>query len=698
MKLHLNQHLNQRLLAAVCPMLVLLVAGACSGTRKLNYIRTGNADAVLSLSSRDRAGAPVSASDSSGLTAPADTLKVRDLNGREVFLMRAVQDEDGTMIASEVLQPASVTARFRNVAERMGRIDLHFDINVPAALQDPEWELRFQPRLYLPEDTVSLAEVRLTGNGYRKTQLRGYEQYRKFLAGIITDSSRLHRQRTLERFLARNIPALAALRTDSLPVADSTLEAIRRSLSGQYGITVAESGKHYRRHRLIRRNERKMLRRESVFRRLVRNPVAPGPVYLDSLTGEPRDTDIPYAYALRTRKGLRKADLTLSGEIWSEGRLLYRMPESAPLTFYISSIASWTDDADRYVKRIVERKATVRTAAYLDFRQGSAEIDTALHENASELRRIEGNIRELWEQDTYEVDSLVICATCSPEGSYTHNARLAEARSEAIRQHFESFLTAECPEPVLRWDLSGTPGDETPSVVSPHAVSIQETSVPLQETSVPERFRLTARSIPEDWDRLAALVRGDSLLKDRSRILAIVTGDETPDRKETELRGTAGYPRLFQVLYPLMRTVRFEFHLHRRGMIRDTVHTTEIDTVYRRGVEALREKDYARAITLLRPYRDFNAAIACLSLDYNHTALDILNSLHRSPRRDYLLALAYARTGDDKRAVNAYLESVRADRSLVFRGNLDPEISRLVHTYRLDRLLEDDGAVPPENS
>lgn len=672
MKLHLNQHLNQRLLAAVCPMLVLLVAGACSGTRKLNYIRTGNADAVLSLSSRDRAGAPVSASDSSGLTAPADTLKVRDLNGREVFLMRAVQDEDGTMIASEVLQPASVTARFRNVAERMGRIDLHFDINVPAALQDPEWELRFQPRLYLPEDTVSLAEVRLTGNGYRKTQLRGYEQYRKFLAGIITDSSRLHRQRTLERFLARNIPALAALRTDSLPVADSTLEAIRRSLSGQYGITVAESGKHYRRHRLIRRNERKMLRRESVFRRLVRNPVAPGPVYLDSLTGEPRDTDIPYAYALRTRKGLRKADLTLSGEIWSEGRLLYRMPESAPLTFYISSIASWTDDADRYVKRIVERKATVRTAAYLDFRQGSAEIDTALHENASELRRIEDNIRELWEQDTYEVDSLVICATCSPEGSYTHNARLAEARGEAILRHFESFLAAESPQQILHRDLA--------------------------DSLAPEPFRLTARSIPEDWERLAGLVCRDSLLKDRSRILAIVTGDETPDRKETELRGTAGYPRLFQVLYPLMRTVRFEFHLHRRGMIRDTVHTTEIDTVYRNGVEALREKDYTRAITLLRPYRDFNAAIACLSLDYNHTALDILNSLHRSPRRDYLLALAYARTGDDKRAIDAYLESVRADRSLVFRGNLDPEISRLVHTYRLDRLLDGDGTVPPENT
>lgn len=668
----LNRRLNQRLPAAVCPMLVLLIAGACSGTRRLNYIRTGNADAVLSLSSRDRAGAPVSASDSSGPTAPADTLKVRDLNGREVFLMRAVQDEDGTMIASEVLQPASVTARFRNVAERMGHIDLHFDINVPAALQDPEWELRFQPRLYLPADTISLAEVRLTGSEYRKAQLRGYEQYRKFLDGIITDSSRLHRQRTLERFLARNIPVLAALKTDSLPVADSTVEAIRRTLSGHYGITVAESGKHYRRHGLIRRNERKMQRRERVFRRLVRNPVAPGPVYLDTLTATPRDAGIPYTYTLRTRRGLRKADLTLSGEIWSEGRLLYRMPESSPLTFYISSIASWTDGADRYVKRIVERRATVRTAAYLDFRQGSAEIDTSLHENASELRRIEGNIRELWEQDTYEVDSLVICATCSPEGSYTHNARLAETRSEAIRRHFESFLATESPQLILHRDLA--------------------------DSLAPEPFRLTARSIPEDWNRLAALVRRDSLLKDRSRILAIVTGDETPDRKEAELRGTAGYPRLFQVLYPLMRTVRFEFHLHRRGMIRDTVHTTEIDTVYRRGVEALREKDYARAITLLRPYRDFNAAIACLSLDYNHTALDILNSLHRSPRRDYLLALAYARTGDDRRAVDAYLESVRADRSLVFRGNLDPEISRLVHTYRLDRLLDGDGTVPPENT
>ena len=51
-----------------------------------------------------------------------DTLKVTAPDGREVLIMNAVRDEDGEMVANDVLDAAVVYARFRNVAERDGKV------------------------------------------------------------------------------------------------------------------------------------------------------------------------------------------------------------------------------------------------------------------------------------------------------------------------------------------------------------------------------------------------------------------------------------------------------------------------------------------------------------------------------------------------------------------------------------------------
>ena len=75
-----------------------------------------------------------------------------------------------------------MTARFRNVAERHGRIDLKFEVVVPEKMQDSRWQLRFYPDMFVLEDSLRLESVYITGNDYRKAQLRGYEQYDRFLA------------------------------------------------------------------------------------------------------------------------------------------------------------------------------------------------------------------------------------------------------------------------------------------------------------------------------------------------------------------------------------------------------------------------------------------------------------------------------------------------------------------------------------
>ena len=157
-----------------------------------------------------------------------------------------------------------------------------------------------------------------------------------------------------------------------------------------------------------------------------------------------------------------------------------------------------------------------------------------------------------------------------------------------------------------------------------------------------------------------------------------------PDARERGLSKVAYYPWLRTVIYPRLRTVRFDFHLHRKGMVKDTVHTTVLDTAYMRGVQAIRDRDYKSAVTILRPYGDYNAAVAYCCMDYNESALDILRRLDRTPVVNYLLAILHSRKGEDQEAVQNYLDACSQDASYIHRGNLDPEISALITRYGLN--------------
>ena len=103
------------------------------------------------------------------------------------------------------------------------------------------------------------------------------------------------------------------------------------------------------------------------------------------------------------------------------------------------------------------------------------------------------------------------------------------------------------------------------------------------------------------------------------------------------------------------------------------------------------EHDYQTALEILRPYRDYNAALALTLADYNSAAKYILLGEPRSARVDYLLSVLYSREGDEANAVTRYLAACAADPALVHRGNLDPEISGLIKKYGLNRdLYEED--------
>ena len=135
--------------------------------------------------------------------------------------------------------------------------------------------------------------------------------------------------------------------------------------------------------------------------------------------------------------------------------------------------------------------------------------------------------------------------------------------------------------------------------------------------------------------------------------------------------------------------------MHRKDMVKDTIHTTVLDTTYMRGVRALTNMDYDAALYYLKSYNDYNTAITYMGLDRNHSALEILSHLKPTASVNYLMAIVYSRLGDEQEAVQHYLLACRQDSSFVHRGNLDPEIAHLIKAYRLsDELSEDVSRIP----
>ena len=639
-------------------LMAMFLCVSCAQSVKLSEIRTQEMSARLSLPQKRESFLPRMHFPDS---PHRDTMTVTGPDGSRMLIMRAVRDdESGEMVATEQLQAAYVTARFRNVAERHGKVDLEFLVIVPARMQDSRWQLRFHPDMFILEDSLRLDDVIITGTDYRKAQLRGYEQYERFLSRIISDTARLYFMHDLEVFLERNLPAVYAFRNDSSFVSDE-------QFISAYGVSEQEAVDHYRKHVLTMVNERRIGKKGKMMGRYVKAPIVTDHIRLDTVMQNSNgDFVYDYVQTISTRPRLRKVDIKLSGEIYEQDRLLYNVPRSEPLTFYISSLSTLADNSEKYLTRVIERSAEENTACYVDFSAGRWDVDENLGHNAEEMGRIRHNLKELLGNEVYDLDSIVVSAYSSPEGSVQLNNSLSNRRASSIASYFGSFVDSYRDS----LDRSGFIVDETGRIVHHNTM----------------RIPFITRGAGEDWRHLDVLVMNDTLLtgQDKSSYEGICCEHADLDARERRLSHEAYYPHLRSELYPRLRTVRFNFYLHRRGMVKDTVHTTELDTLYMNGVQAIRDRDYESAVKRLATYHDYNTAVAYVALDRNMSAREILEALPESPRVNYLLAIIYSRTGDEEKAVERYLKACDGDPGLVHRGNLDPEISALVKSFNLN--------------
>lgn len=377
--------------------------------------------------------------------------------------------------------------------------------------------------------------------------------------------------------------------------------------------------------------------REAAFNRFVKFPY-PEDVRLDSLVEGRSTVTYYYSQAVKTDETSKKMLITLQGQVLAVDDSAYRLPPSDTLSYVVSSMLSFVDTVPRYRIKVIDKFVTVEDRNYIQFFVGDTRVVDTLGDNRRQLDKISGLMRQIVEQQEFYVDTITLTAASSPEGAYTFNARLSQGRAAALKRY----------------------------LVRRYGKSIDTI--------------LTVRWVAEDWQELTNRIRTDREIGNRDAILELIAWEKNPDRREQAIRQQfpKEYAYIRSVIYPQLRAVNFRYNLRRKGMVKDTIHTTELDTAYARGVELLRKRKYAKALYILNDYNDRNTVVAHLSLDHNERAMELLATMPKDAVTEYLRAIACSRLGRKAEGREHFLEACRLDGRMEYRGNLDPEIAELL--------------------
>ncbi|MCQ2177441.1 MAG: hypothetical protein MJY42_00970 [Bacteroidales bacterium] len=656
--------MKKTILKISCLAAVAAIVFSCSTRAKVAKIEKAEEKATLELSEDLDTSMP----DLTVSVSKRDTIEVQDFDGKKVTLMKATKDkETGDMVATDVIDAAIVTARFRHLAERQGKVDISFQIVVPQRMQDSKWQLRFYPDMFVLGDSIRLEPVYITGKDYRKAQLRGYQQYDKFLNKIISDSTKFVDIRMLEIFLQRNIPQIYAFKEDTNYVSDEKFLSF-------YGVSEQEAVEHYTNNTAKKMNEKRKSKMQKMYDKYVRVPIVTEGIRLDTVIMDANgDFIYNYIQTINTRPKMKRVDVVLSGEIFERDQHIYDIPKCPPLTFYISTLSTFAIDLDKYLTKVIERRVSANTESHIDFQLGRSEVLPTLGDNQEEIDLIKETLAMLLENNIFDLDSITVAATASPEGSLALNRRLAQSRSESVSSYFSKYIKH------YRDSLDRYGGF---TVSADNSVQVEDKHL--------GRIEFTPRCIPENWEDLGRCIMDDDTLtsEQKDRYFELMQVNDA-DAREHQMQKESWYKYVKDKYYPGLRTVKFRFFLHRKGMVKDTVHTTVLDSVYIKGVECLKNMDYEEALEYLRPYNDFNTAVAYTALNRNKSAMMILSPMDRTAEVNYLLAILYARMGEEGKAVECYLKAIRQKDIYIHRGNLDPEISHLIKAYGLGKYIDE---------
>lgn len=583
-------------------------------------------------------------------------------SGKNILIENAVRDEkNGELVGVRELDEVIVTAKSENISERNGIILLGFIIMVPSNILDSRWQLEILPVLSVGADTVHFNSIAITGIGFKKAQTKGYMKYEKYLRRIIPDDADFYEFYTdlpnLVLFLERNLPE------------SRILEGINDDdLTSEFGINEKQIVDHYVRNWLIERNEKRKREKGQYFNKYVRNPRIKS-CRLDSVIKD-INGDFAYHYSQEVvaNKESSKLHLNLHGTIRDQSGFTVRLKPSDTLQYNVSSMISFIDTTTRYKRKIVYRKVSSSIKASIDFKPGRYDIDPKLSSNLRQMSMIEDTIRNILNKGDLILDSLIITAAASPEGCYSHNKVLSAKRAYSLKQYLNDMLYSKKDESyTIKNGLLVS--DNTDSIING------------------KNLHIISKNIPEDWSELSRLIQTNENIIEKEKLTFCMDIQDLDKREAEMMRYKKDYKYIKECLYPMLRRVQFTFHLHKRGILKDTIHTKEIDTTYHRGVAYITERRYHEALKILSEYEDFNTAIVYMSLGHDYSAESILSECEDTAIKVYLQAILAARRDDEQKAVRLFLKSKKMDISMAYRGSLDPEISYLINKYNLNEDL-----------
>lgn len=168
---------------------------------------------------------------------------------------------------------------------------------------------------------------------------------------------------------------------------------------------------------------------------------------------------------------------------------------------------------DHYVKPQAEaiKVRAEKGEAYLSFKLNKSDILANFRENATELGKITKTIDLVKNDKDVEITNIDIHGYASPDGPYTNNQRLANARAAALRNYVSGLYELD---------------DKL----------------------------FTFHATPEDWEGFKKKV-SESSLADKEAILKIANSSLAPDAKDQKIRKLypASYRHIMSDIYPRLR-------------------------------------------------------------------------------------------------------------------------------------------------
>lgn len=163
---------------------------------------------------------------------------------------------------------------------------------------------------------------------------------------------------------------------------------------------------------------------------------------------------------------------------------------------------------------------TITGRAYVLFPVNKTDIDAGYLDNDVELQRLVATLDSIAADPSIEVEKITLTGYASPEGGWSHNARLAADRAATVKQ----LVKEKC-------------------------------------KVADEVFQIA--SVPEDWQGLRRwLVNADAEeWPERDAVIALIDSPEIADSKRNEtlkIRHPKAYARLLEIVYPRLRHTDYE--------------------------------------------------------------------------------------------------------------------------------------------